>query len=151
MSEESYEDNEKKLIAFFEKVTYEELLRNMGGGKVAKVDLKTVEEVIKETGLPPGVMNVLIDYTLKLNNMKLTKVYLMKIASHWQRKKVKTVLEAMNLAREEHRKYGEYVRNKGKNVLPVERERIKAIQAAIDTGLDDEKLGKFVRNMFKND
>ena len=40
--------------------------------------------------------------------MKLTKNYVEKIASHWARKNIKTVKEAMELAKMEHRQYAEW-------------------------------------------
>jgi replication initiation and membrane attachment protein len=52
--------------------------------------------------LTPAVVNVLIDYTLKKNNNKLTKGYVETIASQWAREGVKTATEAMDLARKEN-------------------------------------------------
>ena len=45
--------------------------------------------------------------------MKLSKNYLETIASHWARKNVKTVRQAMTLAKSEHKKYQEW-KNKPK-------------------------------------
>ena len=44
--------------------------------------------------------------------MKLSKNYLEKIATHWSRKKVKTVKEAMEMAKNEHRQYQEWASGK---------------------------------------
>ncbi len=55
--------------------------------------------------LPPGVVNVLIDFVMLKTDMKFTKGYVEKIAGHWARKQIKTVKEAMELAKKEHRTY----------------------------------------------
>lgn len=62
--------------------------------------------------LNSGVVNVLIQYCMLRTDMKLSKAFVEKIASHWARKKIKTVKEAMALAKDEHRKYIEWQKNK---------------------------------------
>ena len=52
-------------------------------------------------GLEPAVINVLIDYVLRVNNQKLTKNFVLTIASQWQRLNIKTAEEAMNHALQE--------------------------------------------------
>ena len=54
--------------------------------------------------LMPGVINVLIDYVLKTNNMKLNKNFIETIAGHWKRKNIETVSEAIEECRKEHKK-----------------------------------------------
>lgn len=60
--------------------------------------------------------------------MKLSKNYLGKIASHWARKKVKTVTEAMELAKQEHRQYQEWAAHKKSGKLkkkaPIRTEKL---------------------------
>ncbi len=67
--------------------------------------------------LLPGVVNVLVDFVMKKNNMKFTKGFVEKIASHWARKEIKTVKAAMELAREEVRSANNLEKRKttGKN------------------------------------
>lgn len=103
---------EEKLIHYFETVSPLELLESrMGGGKVPPPDAKIIEELILDYELLPGVVNVLIDFVLQRNDMKLSKPLIDKIAGHWKRKNIRTVPEAMALAKEEHRRSLEY-RNK---------------------------------------
>ena len=75
-------------------------------------DLKLIRDVMTEQGIAPGVMNVLVHYVLLKTDMKLSKGYLEKIASHWARKNVKTVRQAMNLAKAEHQKYQQWGKQK---------------------------------------
>ena len=55
-------------------------------------------------GLEPAVINVLIDYVLRVNNQKLTKNFVLTIASQWQRLKIETAEDAMNQALKESKK-----------------------------------------------
>ncbi|TLS39155.1 replication initiation and membrane attachment family protein [Pseudalkalibacillus caeni] len=106
---------EEKTIKAFEILSpYEVLEKVSGGGRPASADLKLVEGILFEQKLNPGVVNVLIDYVMTTNDMKLVKSYVEKIASHWARKKVSTVKEAIALARSEHKKYQEWHSSKDK-------------------------------------
>ena len=46
------------------------------------------------------------------SDMKLTKAYVEKIASHWARKKITTAKEAFVLAKNEHKQYTEWADGK---------------------------------------
>lgn len=102
-------DTYEAQIMFFETVSPFELLESLGGGaKPGQADLKIVEDLMFTQKLPAGVMNVLLDYATRTNDFKLVKGYVEKIAGHWARKGVKTVREAMALAKSEHKKYQEW-------------------------------------------
>ena len=75
--------------------------------------------------LNPGVVNVLIEYVMMKAEKKFTKNYVEKIAGHWSRMKIVTVKDAMELARNEHRKYQTWVEGNKNN--PKDRRR-KAIR-----------------------
>lgn len=101
------------LIAQLEMISPRKLLQDIGDGtEPSKADLKIIEDIMFEQKLEPGVTNVLIYYVMLKTDMKLSKNYIQKIASHWARKKVKTVREAMKLAIEEHRQYLEWADGK---------------------------------------
>ncbi|MCY8269171.1 replication initiation and membrane attachment family protein [Bacillus sonorensis] len=104
---------EENLIALLEQVSPRKLLQDIAGGaEPSKADLKIIEEIMLDQKLEPGVINVLIYYVMLKTDMKLSKNYTQKIASHWARKKVKTVREAMKLAKEENRQYLEWAEGK---------------------------------------
>jgi len=79
--------------------------RHQGGAPVSEADLRIVEALLDDYQLPPGVVNVLIEYVMITNDYKLPRNLVFKIAAHWKRKKVKTVPEAIAVAREEHQLY----------------------------------------------
>ena len=107
------ETQEEKLIYYFETTSPMQYLRDISGGAVpSKADVKIIEDVMFGQKLNPGVVNVLIDNVMRKTDMKLTKNYVEKIASHWSRKNIKTVKDAMDLAKTEHRQYLEWAEGK---------------------------------------
>ena len=101
-------DNSKraKMIYTFETISPYDLLRSKNhGAEPTKRDLRLAEDLIVDYKLKPGVVNVLIDYTLKVNSNKLQRNFIETIAGQWQRLKIETVDEAMSLAEKEHKKY----------------------------------------------
>ncbi|MBA4537087.1 DnaD domain protein [Bacillus aquiflavi] len=104
---------EEELIHYLETTSPRQLLVDISGGaEPSKTDLQMIENVMFNQKLLPGVVNVLIQYVMLKTDMKLSKSYVEKIASHWSRKKIKTVKEAMELAKNEHRQYMEWAQGK---------------------------------------
>jgi replication initiation and membrane attachment protein len=107
---------EEELIEYLETTSPTDVLKDISGGiEPAKSDLKAIEEVMFSKKLSTGVTNVLLQYVLLKTDMKLTKGYMEKIASHWVRKKVSNAQEAMDLAKKEHRQYLEWAEGKKEN------------------------------------
>lgn len=104
---------EDQFIQMLEEISPRELLEDVSNGnRASEQDLKMIRDVMTEQGITPGVMNVLVHYVLLKTDMKLSKAYLEKIASHWARKNVTTVRQAMNLAKAEHQKYQQWGKQK---------------------------------------
>lgn len=106
MSNKKPTTEEEEMIVFYETESPLTLLesKSLDGAKVPLGDMKIVESLLLDYKLLPGVANVLIDFILEINDMKLTKSYVEKIAGQWARKNVKTVKEAMTLAKGEYKK-----------------------------------------------
>lgn len=82
------------------------VLKDIANGKEPILaDVQLANYFVTHYKMPIGVVNVLLQYVLLRTDMKLTKNYAEKIASHWMRKDVKTAKEAMELARNEHEQY----------------------------------------------
>lgn len=108
---------EDRLIRYLETVSPRQVLTDLSNGsEPAESDLRLIEDIMIKQKLNPGVVNVLIQYCMLRTDMRLTKAFVEKIASHWARKDVKTVKQAMELAKEEHRKYIEWQKNKKKEI-----------------------------------
>ncbi len=84
---------------------YDFLRGRYNGSNPTTRDMKLVEGLLLEQELSPGVVNVLIDYVLRINDNKLNKNFVETIAGQWKRLNIKTVEEAMNQAEKEHKSY----------------------------------------------
>lgn len=103
-----------KMIYTFETISPRELLIKINkGNDPTRRDLKLVEDLLVDYKLKPGVVNVLIDYVLNVNEKKLTRGLVETIAGEWQRLGIETVEEAMTVAEKEHKK-------KNKKVIKTE-------------------------------
>lgn len=104
--------NRAKMIYKFENTSpYDFLASKYKSGRPTSSDLKIAEYLLIDLELKPGVVNVLIDYVLKINNNKLTKSYVEVIASQWKKSKLESVEQAMDFAEKE------YKSKKNKNVV----------------------------------
>lgn len=93
---------EDHLIQQLERISPKQLLEDLSSGNHASAqDMRVIREVMTSQGLPSPVMNVLIHFVLLQSNMKLSKAYLEKIASHWSRANIKSAKEAMVFAKKE--------------------------------------------------
>ncbi|KAB2338999.1 Replication initiation and membrane attachment protein [Cytobacillus depressus] len=109
------ESQEEELLRALESTSPRQVLKDLSGGaEPSKGDLKIIEDVMFNQKLLPGVVNVLIQYVMLKSDMKLTKGYVEKIASHWARKKIQTAKAAIELAKSEHRQYMEWADGKKK-------------------------------------
>ena len=105
-------DNSKlsKMIYTFETISPYEFLRSKhGGAEPMKKDIKLLEDLIIDYKLKPGVVNVLIDYVLRINDNKLNRNFVEAIAGQWARKKIETVEDAMDFAK---KTYNSQIKNK---------------------------------------
>lgn len=110
-----------KMIYTFETISPREFLMTVSSGnEPTRRDLKLVEDLLIDYKLKPGVVNVLLDYILNVNEKKLTRGLVETLAGEWQRLGIETVEEAMNVAEKEFKK-----RNK-KSTKVVEKKDMKA-------------------------
>lgn len=94
-----------KMVYTFENISpYEFLKSSYNNAEPTSRDKKIIENLMIDQKLSPGVVNVLIDYVLRINNKKLNKDYIETIAGQWKRLNIETVKEAMEICRKEHKK-----------------------------------------------
>lgn len=99
------DDKRAKMIYIFENTSpYKFLKGKSNGAKPSTRDLNIIETLLNDFKLNPGVVNVLVDYVLKINNKRLTRAFIETIASQWKRLNVETVEEAMKEAEKEYKK-----------------------------------------------
>ena len=109
-----------RLIYTFETTSpYNFLKSKNNGAKPIERDLKLIEELMVDIGLRPAVVNVLIDYVMMVNNKKLTKNFVLTIASNWKRLNIETAEEAINQAIKQSKKKTTKVSyHKKESILP---------------------------------
>ena len=106
-----------KMIYTFESISpYNFLKGKNNGAKPTDRDLKLIESLMVDLELRPAVINVLIDYVMRVNNKKLTKNFVETIASQWKRLNIETAEDAMNQALKESKKKSKVVLYKKKEV-----------------------------------
>lgn len=97
--------NRGKMIYIFENTTpYDFLKSKYKNNNPTARDLKLLEYLAIDLNMMPAVINVLIDYVLKINDNKLTKGFIETIAGQWTRLGIKTATEAMKQAEKEYKK-----------------------------------------------
>src|SRR5574344_1199519 len=78
--------NKGKMVYIFENTTPYDFLRSKYKvGTPTARDLKLLEYLATDLSMPPAVINVLIDYILRINDNKLNKAYVETIAGQWTR------------------------------------------------------------------
>ncbi|MGM0903414.1 replication initiation and membrane attachment family protein [Mesobacillus maritimus] len=121
---------EDKLMQYFERTSPRELLIQISAGATpSKADLQIIEDIMFKQKLQPGVVNVLIEYVMLRTDMKLNKAYMEKIAGHWARKQIKSVKEAMDLAKKEHKQYMDWAEEKKSR--PAQTQQKKTIRKEV--------------------
>jgi replication initiation and membrane attachment protein len=120
------ESKEEKLIKQLETISPRRLLVDISGGtEPSSADMKIIEDVMFGQQLLPGVVNVLIYYVMLRSDMKLTKGYVEKLASHWARKQIRTVPDAIVLAKQEHRQYQNWAKTKNEPKSTTKRKAVR--------------------------
>ena len=132
-------------IKELEEASPKEFLTSKNGGcEPTRADLKLIEHLLIDLNLKPGVVNVLIDYVLRINNNKLNKAYVEKIASQWIRCNINTVADAINIAKGENKKKTKQQSKKLPDWLDKEiksdlmsEEELRAFEKELGVGIND--------------
>lgn len=99
--------NKAKIIYMFETTSpHDFLISKTGVSSLSKSDAKLLEHLMIDLDLKAGVVNVLIDYVLRINDNKLTPNFVEAIALQWKRSKIETVEDAMSIAKKEYKSRG---------------------------------------------
>lgn len=144
------DDKRAKMIYVFENTTpYNFLKGRSNGAKPSSRDLALLETFLSDFKLNPGVVNVLIDYVLKINNKKLTRGFLEAIASQWKRLNVETVEEAMKEAEKEYKKSKKVIDVNNISKVPKKEVLPEWFNQSIKKGEISEEDEKSLKDMLK--
>lgn len=138
-----------ELLEYLKKHTPETVLHDFMKDKdrsLLSSDLKTITK-LRGIGLNDEVINVLIQYSFLIGK-GMNFLYLERYAKHWLYKEISTAEEAMKEAQTNHKnqktlKEKLNQENEHKEIQAIS--DIKTIKDAMDAGLTNEQLGKFVR------
>ena len=109
--------NRSKMINLFETTSpYDFISSKYKNSNPTNSDLNIISYLLIDLNLKPGVVNVLVDYVLKINNNKLVKSFVEVIASQWSKSGIETVEGAMNIAEEEYKKRNKVKQKSNKKV-----------------------------------
>lgn len=137
-----------KMIYTFENTNpYQFLKSKYKNGKVVTRDLELIESLLIDLKLSPGVVNVLLDYVLRVNNKQLSKKYIETIGSHWKRLGIETVPEAMNACIKEHKKF----KKNNSSTNKVKEEKVpewfnQTIEAKKASEGEEQELANLIKN-----
>ena len=96
--------NRSRMIHLFETTSpYDFINSKYKSGNPTSSDLAIISYLLIDLNLKPGVVNVLVDYVLKINNNKLIKSFIEVIASQWSKSGIETVEDAMEIAEKEYK------------------------------------------------
>lgn len=114
--------NRMKIIKIFESTSpYDFISSKYKSGRPSDSDIKIISYLVLDLNLQPGVVNVLLDYVLKINDNKLTKKFVDAIASQWKKSNIETVEDAMNIAEQEYKKNQKWKTSSPSNTSKVKK------------------------------
>ncbi|WP_436859810.1 replication initiation and membrane attachment family protein [Staphylococcus caeli] len=119
-----------------------------------------IEELVEREHLSFGVINILLQFVMLKEDMKLPKTYIFEIASNWKKKGIKTAEQAYEYAMKvsqpkkqtnEHKPYYKQRQLASREMTPkwLEERDNKSADASSETAEDDETL-KNDREQFLN-
>ncbi len=123
LRESTLDDTSKnKMIYQFETTSpHDYILSKTGGEKLTNNEIDILEYLLNDMKIKPGVVNVIIDYVLKVSNNKLVKSFVEMVASQFAISKIEKVKDAMELASREmeEKKQSKVRKNSKKEVKPI--------------------------------
>ena len=135
------EGKRAKMIYTFETTSpYNFLKSKYNGAKPTTRDLNMIENLMIDVGLKPAVVNVLIDYVMRVNNKKLSKNFIETIAGQWKRLNIETAEDAMNRAEKETKMKRKYVKNNTKKEVELPEWFDKKIEKELPTEEEETEI-----------
>lgn len=128
------------IISFLEQSPVEFLRFKADGKPPVPADLKLVEWLYVDQGMPAGVINVLVEYVLDYTDGNLPKQLIEKIAGQWQRQGIMTTQAAMAQVIATVKKSNAYQKEKQQPLLHSNRNQ--PLKRATRTEPIPEWLGK---------
>lgn len=123
---------------------------------------RMIEEIMEREQLPFGVMNILLEYVMFTNEMKLPQAYIEEIASNWKKLKLDSSKKAYDYVKKiQKNKHEKKVRqSSGRSyeqtpawVEQLDQGKVEEVQTVNDSTIEEEKrkLQEELKNFWKED
>ncbi len=133
--------NRSRIIHMFETTSpYDFISSKYKTGNPTSSDLAIISYLLIDLNLKPGVVNVLVDYVLKINNNKLIKSFVEVIAAQWSKSGIETVEDAMEIAEKEYKNTKKTKVKSSNKVITVPNWMNKDIKEEVATEEEIRKL-----------
>lgn len=110
-------DKKSKLIYYFENIDpISHLCKRTKVKRLSDVYITMLNHILLDIELNPGVINVLIDYVLSINNNNITKNFVESIANNWKRNDIITVEQAYDYVVNQKKEKTNLKTNKTNNI-----------------------------------
>lgn len=142
--------NKNKMIYIFENFSPANfLLAKSKGSSLSNTEKEILVYLLVDLNLNPGVVNVLLDYVLRINNNKLVKKFVETIALQWKRSNINTVEDAMKLAEEEYKARKKVFERKGKKDSKIINEKPSWMDSEITDSEEDDSVKQELEELLK--
>jgi replication initiation and membrane attachment protein len=121
------------------------------GHKPASSDLKIIQSLSFDLGLPNPVINALVDFVLQKNDNVLSKAYIEKVGGALAREGVKTALDAMDYLKKINEKFSGKRAPKGNKESPdisSEAPKASSSETPAQSDVSDEDVEKALADLY---
>ncbi len=137
-------------VKLFETKSPKEVLSILQNGtKPAQADLNIIYSLAEDYKLTNGVINVVIDFVLQMNNNVLSKYSVEKIASSISRENIETAVDAMEYLNKYYTGGGRKGEESKKRVKPTQKPTIEEKKEEERGNLSEEELNSLI-NFFED-
>ena len=137
-------------VKLFETRSPKEVLAILQNGtKPAQADLNIIYSLAEDYKLTNGVINVIIDFVLQMNNNVLSKYSVEKIASSISRENIETVIDAMDYLNKYYTGGARKNSETKKNEKPTQKPIIEEQKEEESGNLNEEELNSLI-NFFED-
>jgi len=135
--------NWAKQVYTFENITpYDYMRSKYKNGEPTLKELQIIEDLMVKQKMKPAVVNVLIDYVLKVNEQKFTRSYVETVAAQWSRLNLETAEAAMRTAEKEHKKLKKKFEDKKSVTTKAYKPKEEKLPSWFDKKIENKELSK---------
>lgn len=136
------QDNLEDWFKLLEQTSPVDMLASWSESEPTIAQKKLVEELIDREKMSFGVINILLQFVMLKEDMKLPKAYIFEIASNWKKKGIKTAKEAYNYAKKVNQPKGDNGNYQSSRKSNYNRQRKLISKEKTPKWLEERETGK---------